>query len=35
LKEFYPLRGLGADGRPSKETLNRLGLSDLSAKLYS
>jgi aldehyde:ferredoxin oxidoreductase len=34
LKEFYPLRGLGADGRPTKETLNRLGLSDLSAKLY-
>jgi len=33
LKEFYPARGLGADGRPSKETLNRLGLSDLAAKL--
>ena len=33
LKEFYPVRGLGADGRPSKETLNRLGLSDLAAKL--
>jgi aldehyde:ferredoxin oxidoreductase len=34
LKEFYPVRGLGADGRPTKETLNRLGLSDLAAKLY-
>jgi aldehyde:ferredoxin oxidoreductase len=33
LKEFYPARGLDADGRPSKETLNRLGLSDLAAKL--
>ncbi len=33
LKEFYPARGLGADGRPSKETLDRLGLSELAAKL--
>ena len=33
LKEFYPARGLGADGRPSKETLHRLGLSELAAKL--
>ena len=34
LKEYYPLRGLNPDGRPSKETLSRLGLSDLAAKLY-
>jgi aldehyde:ferredoxin oxidoreductase len=34
LKEFYPVRGLGADGRPTKETLNRLGIPELSAKLY-
>jgi len=34
LKDFYPARGLGPDGRPTKETLERLGLSDLSAKLY-
>ncbi len=34
LKEFYPLRGLGNDGRPTEETLKRLGLTDLSAKLY-
>ena len=34
LKEYYPARGLNPDGRPSKETLTRLGLSDLAAKLY-
>jgi aldehyde:ferredoxin oxidoreductase len=34
LKEFYPVRGLGADGRPTKETLNRLGIPELAAKLY-
>ncbi len=33
LKEFYPLRGLDSQGRPSKEKLNALGLSDLAAKL--
>jgi aldehyde:ferredoxin oxidoreductase len=33
LKDFYPVRGLGPDGRPTKETLTRLGLNDLSAKL--
>jgi aldehyde:ferredoxin oxidoreductase len=33
LKEFYPARGLNPDGRPSKETLGRLGLNDLAAKL--
>jgi hypothetical protein len=34
LKDFYPVRGLGDDGRPSRETLDRLGLSDLSARLH-
>ena len=34
LTEFYPARGLNSDGRPSKETLKRLGLDDLAAKLY-
>ena len=34
LKEFYPARGLGADGRPTKETLDKIGLSDLAVKLY-
>ncbi len=34
LKEYYPLRGLDANGRPSKEKLNSLGLSDLAAKLH-
>lgn len=34
LEEFYPARGLDSDGRPTKETLARLGLNDLSAKLY-
>jgi aldehyde:ferredoxin oxidoreductase len=34
LEEFYPARGLSPDGRPTKETLARLGLNDLSAKLY-
>lgn len=34
LKEFYPARGLAADGRPTKETLSRLGLGDLAGKLY-
>jgi len=34
LKEYYPLRGLDAKGRPSKEKLNSLGLSELAAKLY-
>ena len=35
LKEFYPARGLAADGRPTKETLSRLGLNDLAKKLYN
>ncbi len=35
LKEFYPARGLGADGRPTAGTLERLGLSDLAAKLHA
>ena len=34
LEEFYPVRGLAPDGRPTKETLARLGLNELSAKLY-
>jgi aldehyde:ferredoxin oxidoreductase len=33
MREFYPVRGLNPDGRPSKETLDRLGLTDLAAKL--
>jgi len=35
LKEFYPARGLAADGRPTKETLSRLGLNELAKKLYN
>jgi aldehyde:ferredoxin oxidoreductase len=34
MEEFYPARGLAADGRPTKETLTKLGLDDLAAKLY-
>ena len=34
LEEFYPARGLDSEGRPTKETLTRLGLNDLAAKLY-
>jgi aldehyde:ferredoxin oxidoreductase len=34
MEEFYPARGLAADGRPTQETLARIGLNDLSAKLY-
>jgi len=33
LKQYYPLRGLDAKGRPIKEKLDKLGLSDLAAKL--
>ncbi len=33
LKEYYKARGLDANGRPLKEKLNSLGLSDLAAKL--
>ncbi len=35
LKEYYKLRGLDAQGRPLKEKLLSLGLSDLAARLYS
>ncbi len=35
LKEFYPVRGLADDGRPTKDTLERLGLSELATKLYT
>jgi aldehyde:ferredoxin oxidoreductase len=34
LKDYYKARGLDAKGRPLKEKLNALGLSDLAAKLY-
>jgi aldehyde:ferredoxin oxidoreductase len=34
LKEYYKARGLDANGRPLKERLNSLGLSDLAARLY-
>jgi aldehyde:ferredoxin oxidoreductase len=33
LKEYYMARGLDANGRPLKEKLNKLGLSELAAKL--
>jgi len=33
LKEYYEARGLDANGRPLREKLNSLGLSDLAAKL--
>ena len=34
LKEYYPARGLQADGRPSKEKLLSLSLPELAGKLY-
>jgi aldehyde:ferredoxin oxidoreductase len=34
LEEFYPPRGLNSEGRPTKEALAKVGLNDLSAKLY-
>ena len=34
LKEFYAIRDLDAQGRPSKQRLESLGLSDLAARLY-
>jgi aldehyde:ferredoxin oxidoreductase len=34
LKEYYSLRGLDAQGRPLKERLNALGLTELAEKLY-
>jgi aldehyde:ferredoxin oxidoreductase len=34
LKEYYPLRGLDAQGRPLKEKLEALGLAELATKLY-
>ncbi len=34
LKDYYKARGLDANGRPLKEKLNSLGLSDLAVKLY-
>jgi len=34
LKEFYPARGLDSNGRPTKETLSKLGIPELASKLY-
>jgi len=34
LKDYYKARGLDSNGRPLKEKLHSLGLSDLAAKLY-
>lgn len=34
LKEYYPARGLQADGRPSKEKLLSISLPELAGKLY-
>ncbi len=34
LKDYYKARGLDAKGRPLKEKLTSLGLSELAAKLY-
>lgn len=33
LKEYYPLRGLDADGKPAKAKLEALGLSELAARI--
>lgn len=33
LREYYPLRGLNADGRPLRERLEKLGLSALASRL--
>ena len=33
LEEYYPLRGLDAEGRPQKEKLEGLGLAALAARL--
>ena len=33
LKEFYELRGLDADGKPTRETLDKYGLGYLAEKL--
>ena len=33
VKDYYKARGLDANGRPFKEKLNILGLSDLAARL--
>jgi aldehyde:ferredoxin oxidoreductase len=33
LKEYYQLRPLDAEGRPAKEKLHSIGLSDLAARL--
>jgi aldehyde:ferredoxin oxidoreductase len=33
LKDYYKARGLDANGRPLKDKLDALGLSDLAARL--
>ena len=33
LKEYYPIRGLDDNGRPTKEKLESLGMADVAAKL--
>jgi aldehyde:ferredoxin oxidoreductase len=33
LKEYYPLRNLDEEGKPQKDRLEGLGLSDLAGKL--
>ncbi len=35
LREFYEYRGLGADGRPTREVLEKYGLSDVADRLYA
>lgn len=34
LEDFYKLRGIDPDGKPSKAALEKLGLGDLAAKLH-
>lgn len=34
LKEFYALRGINEDGIPGKDVLEKIGLSDLAARLH-
>jgi aldehyde:ferredoxin oxidoreductase len=35
LAEFYDLRGFDASGVPQKETLEKIGLTDLAQMLHS
>jgi aldehyde:ferredoxin oxidoreductase len=34
LREYYQLRGLDERGRPTRETLEKVGLTELISKLY-